>query len=131
MGNTLSDQTASSVERISPIDRAHRIEGASRILRRHLREDIPIVLPPDLRWAIVEETRHCWTNCKVCITTSSVLKQASDRQATQQYRLRGSLFEEIMTAGHSFSDRLPFKVTGQSSWPRIRNIGMLTFTTER
>ena len=117
---------------ISPQQRRERIQESAQVLHRHLFSDQPLVLPPDIRWCIAEEARHCWMKCKVCATYSSSnfrTEQAEcqsskkHNQYTSQTRNGGKLFEDLRHAGHSFSDQLPFKVTGQQSWPRIRNIG--------
>jgi len=117
MGNKVSNDAGVC---ISPDDRAKRIRASAEVLYRHLQEDRPIVLPPDLRWAIAEETRHCFIKCKACNAYQDVLCRDINKQ---KHRNGIRLFEDLRTIGHSFSENLPFKITGLTAWHRVRNIG--------
>uniref|UniRef100_A0A7S3P4I1 Uncharacterized protein n=1 Tax=Amphora coffeiformis TaxID=265554 RepID=A0A7S3P4I1_9STRA len=117
MGNKVSNNAGTC---ISPHYRTKRIRGSAEVLYRHLQEDTPIVLPPDLRWAIAEETRHCFTKCKACNTYQDAFCR---HIIISQNQCNGTqLFEDLRSAAHSFSENLPFKITGSTSWPRVRNI---------
>ena len=126
MGNKVSNHTDNSG--ISPEERAKRIRGSAGVLYRHLQEDTPIVLPPDLRWAIAEETRHCFAKCKACNTYQVTFCRGTN---DHQQRNGTQLFEDLRSVGHSFSENLPFKITGLTAWPRVRNIGMYTLLEHR
>lgn len=128
-GGATGSQGRNSFRGISPQERRERILASAQVLHRHLVSDQPIALPPDIRRCIAEETRHCWTKCKVCATYSSSHGTTREQPNCQTAKLKlqsrngDKLFEDLRHAGHSFSDQLSFKVTGQASWPRVRNIG--------
>ena len=126
--NNNDSGSSTSSTSVSPQQRAERIYTSTRILHEHLLESPPIVLPADLRWAIAEETRHCWRRCKAC----STFYQKGHQHAKCQHSHRGhhrasrngsQLFEDLQNVGHTFSDQVPFRVTGHASWTRVRNIG--------